>query len=294
MQHPFFARLARLWPIGLLFFTMGSIQAGASLATQLFPLAGVAGTTTIRLTLAALIVIVLARPWRRRIPLKAWKVIVPYGVTLGLMNLLFYEALVRLPQGITVALEFTGPLAVALLASRRWLDLLWVALACAGIVTLLLPNSGTHIDIWPGAFFGLGAGACWAGYILFGRRTGTQLGMQGAVLGIGVGAIVTAPFGFWEQGTALFNIEFLWLGLGVAILSTALPYTLEMIALPRLPAATFGTLMSLEPAFAAFAGLAFLGQQLSFVQWIAVTAIVAASMGTTLTSPDTSSEAATG
>lgn len=277
------ATIARIWPVGLLLIAMSAIQSGASLAKTLFPLAGASGTTSVRLILAAVILLVIFRPWRRRIPAAAWRAIVIYGLALGAMNFLFYQALARIPLGITVALEFTGPLMVALFSSRRALDLVWVAVAVVGLGVLLWPgDSATGNLDWVGVACALGAGSCWALYILFGQKAGSMYGMHSAVLGVTIAAIAIAPIGIWLEGPVLFSPPVLMVGFGVAVLSTALPYTLEMIALPRLPTATFGTLMSLEPAFGALSGLLFLGQTLSLWQWLAIGAVMMASVGTTL------------
>ncbi|MGB7757952.1 MAG: EamA family transporter [Salinisphaera sp.] len=284
MQANHRAIIARSWPVALLLIAMSAIQSGASLAKMLFPVAGAAGTTSVRLIIASLILLAVLRPWRKTISAEAWKAITVYGVALGAMNFLFYQALDRIPLGIAVAFEFTGPLTVAVLSSRRALDLLWVTLAIAGLAVLLWPGSDTTGAVtWPGAACALGAGACWALYILFGQKAGAVHGMHSAVLGVTIAALVIAPIGIWETGSALLAPHVLAMGAGVAILSTALPYTLEMIALPRLPTATFGTLMSLEPAFGALSGLLFLGQQLGMWQWLAIGAVMCASIGTTLT-----------
>ncbi|WP_416240358.1 EamA family transporter [Salinisphaera orenii] len=284
MQQTYRAIVARGWPVALLIVAMSAIQSGASLAKGLFPMAGPAGTMSVRLILAALLLLVILRPWRQPIAAGAWPAIAIYGIALGAMNFLFYQALARIPLGIAVAFEFTGPLMVAVIASRRTLDLFWVMLALAGLAVLLWPGSDTTGAVnWPGAACALGAGACWALYILFGQKAGAVHGMHSAVLGITIAAIVIAPIGVWEAGATLLEPHVLMLGAGVAILSTALPYTLEMIALPRLPTPTFGTLMSLEPAFGALSGLVFLGQQLGVWQWLAIGAVMAASIGTTLT-----------
>lgn len=277
------AIIARSWPVALLIIAMSAIQSGASLAKTLFPVAGAAGTTSVRLIMAALLLLVILRPWRRSIPAGAWRAIAIYGVALGSMNFLFYQALDRIPLGIAVAFEFTGPLTVAVISSRRAFDLLWVALALAGLAVLLWPGSDTTGAVnWPGAACALGAGACWALYILFGQKAGAVHGLDSAVLGITIAAVVIAPIGIWQAGATLLEPHVLALGTGVAVLSTALPYSLEMIALPRLPTATFGTLMSLEPAFGALSGLIFLGQELGTWQWLAIGAVMTASIGTTL------------
>lgn len=200
------------------------------------------------------------------------------------MNFLFYQALAHIPLGIAVALEFIGPLTVALLASKRRLDLLWVVIAIAGLAVLLGDGEGGGtLDLY-GVACALGAGACWAAYILFGRKAGAVNGLQSAVWGITIAAVVVAPVGLVGASAAdIFVPEALLMAAGVAVLSTALPYTLEMFTLPRLPAQTFGTLMSLEPAFGALSGLLFLGQALSLLQWGAIAAIIVASIGTTIT-----------
>lgn len=188
---------------------------------------------------------------------------VVYGIALGGMNLLFYLSVRTVPLGIAVALEFTGPLLVAILSSRRLLDFLWIGLAVFGIWLLLpLGNSAEPLDL-VGAAYALGAGVCWALYILFGQRAGADHGAQGAALGVLVAAILVVPIGVAHAGADLLDPALIPLALGVAVLSTALPYTLEMVALTRLPARTFGTLMSIEPAFGALSGLLFLGERLT-------------------------------
>jgi inner membrane transporter RhtA len=277
---------ARLLPIGLLLIAMACIQGGASLAASLFPAIGPAATTSLRLIIAACIVLAIFRPWRWRVERADWRNIAVYGVALGSMNFLFYQALAHIPLGIAVALEFVGPLTVALLSSKRRLDLLWVAIAIAGLAVLLgngHGNDGGTLDVY-GVLCALAAGACWAAYILFGQKAGAVNGLQSAVWGITIAAVVVAPVGLiGASATAIFVPEVLLVAVGVAILSTALPYTLEMFALPRLPTQTFGTLMSLEPAFGALSGLLFLGQALSLLQWGAIAAVIVASIGTTVT-----------
>lgn len=275
----------RLLPVALLLVAMSSIQSGASIAQQLFPLVGASGATSIRLFLAAIVMLVLFRPWRQPVTPRAWKAIAVYGVAMGMMNFLLYQALVTVPLGIAVALEFTGPLAVAVFTSRRPRDLAWVALAVVGLAILLWPDKSLEHDIdLRGALCALGAGVCWALYILFGRRAGSGNGTQSAALGITIAAIVMVPIGVVEAGTAILSPVVLSVGLVVGLLSTALPYTLEIFSLSRMPTHMFGTLMSLEPAMGALSGLVFLGQQLSILQWLAIGTIIAASMGTTLTS----------
>ncbi len=276
--------IATVLPIAVLIVSMASIQTGASLAKSLFPLIGAPGVTAMRLLMGAMILLAILRPWRTSLRGKPLKPLFFYGVTLGGMNLMFYMAVETVPLGIAVALEFTGPLAVALFYSRKPIDFLWIALAVVGLV-MLLPISDVSQGIDPkGAVLALAAGVCWGLYIIFGQRAGNDLGAQGAALGISIAALCVVPIGVAHAGSALLDISLYPALLGVAVLSSALPYTLEMIALTRLPARTFGTLMSIEPAFGALSGLVFLGEQLTTLQWLAIGAIIAASVGTTLSS----------
>ncbi len=267
-------------PLFTLIIAIVSIQFGASVAKGLFPLVGAYGATALRLSIAAIILLVIWRPWRSKLSTKTYKSIVIYGASLGLMNLLFYIALERIPLGIAVALEFTGPLAVSLIHSKKTTDFLWALLAGIGIYLILpLTQSATSLDII-GILFALGAGLCWALYILFGQKAGgdehagivTSLGMM-------VAAIVVIPFAVVFTDKNILKIEALPLALFVAILSSALPYSLEMISLKRIPAKTFGILMSLEPAIAALMGLLYLGEVLSIRQTIAIVCIICASLG---------------
>lgn len=272
-----------LLPICLLIIAMISIQSGASLAKSLFPLIGAEGITTLRLGIGTLILFIIFRPWRMRFAAGSRLPLLIYGLSLGAMNYLFYLSLRTVPLGIAVALEFTGPLAVAMFSSRRPIDFVWVALAVIGL-GFLLPLGHDIGSIDPlGAACALGAGACWAIYIIFGQRAGGDHGPGTVAVGSLVAALVFCPIGAWQAGSALLNVDILPVALAVAILSTALPYSLEIIALPKIPARTFGTLMSLEPALAALSGMIFLNEHLTNVQWLALAAIIAASMGATLT-----------
>ena len=267
--------------VGALLVAMFCFQTGASLAKQLFPAVGAEGTVALRTGLSALILIVLWRPWHARLTRDNWQALAVYGAALGIMNFLFYMALRTVPLGIAVALEFSGPLAVALFSSRRLTDFLWVALAIMGLL-ILLPIRHTAGLSWSGAALALGAGFCWALYIVFGQKAGASHGQYATVLGSIVAALVIVPVGYVHAGTALFKPSVLAYGLLVAALSSAIPYSLEMVALRRLPAQAFGTLMSLEPAAGALMGLVLLHEQLSFTQWVAIGMVVLASMGTAL------------
>jgi inner membrane transporter RhtA len=272
-----------LLPVGSLLLGMLSFQFGAALAKQLFPLVGAQGATAMRLGLGALILWLLRQPWRRLAGRHDWASLWGYGLTLGVMNLCFYMALRTIPLGIAVALEFTGPLGVALIHSRRGIDFLWVALAVAGLALLLPIRSGMPALDWGGVALALGAALCWALYIVFGQKAGAEHGQLATTLGVMAAACVIFPIGFAHAGLALFRPDVLPLGIVVAILSSAFPYTLEMIALRRLPTQAFGTLMSLEPAAGALMGLVLLHEHLTFLQWLAVGTVVLASMGTALT-----------
>ena len=270
-------------PVLLLLVAMSSIQAGASLAKILFGIVGAAGAVALRTALATLMLAIVLRPWRARLTAASWPALAIYGVSLGVMNFLYYLALRTVPLGITVSLEFTGPLAVAVLSSRRGIDFLWIGLAAAGLY-VLLPIGHSHASIdFAGALFALGAGACWALYIVFGQKAGAEYGPQAVALGSIIAAIIVVPVGVASARTALFAAAALPYGLAIALLSTALPYTLEMIALTRLPARTFGILMSIEPAFGALFGWLILHEILAGVQWAAIAMIILASIGTTWT-----------
>ena len=272
-----------LEPIALLLIAMVSIQSGASLAKTLFPVIGAAGTTALRLALASVLMLAILRPWRAPFSVSSLRMIVLYGVALGAMNLLFYMAINRIPLGIGVALEFTGPLAVAMYHSRRLADFVWIALAVTGLA-LLIPMDPTESLDMLGVIYALGAGVCWGAYIVFGQKAGAQHGVQTSAWGVLIAALCVAPIGITDAGSALFDPALIPAAIGLAILSTALPLSLEMIAMTRVPARTFGTLMSMEPAIGALSGLIFLQEHLSLMQWLAILAIIAASAGATLTS----------
>lgn len=272
---------------------MASFQLGASFAERMFPLVGAPGAAALRILGAAIMLALVRRPWRGIRAGGPWGSLMAYGVSLGAMNTLFYLALRTLPLGIAVAIEFIGPLGVAMATSRRPSDLIWVALAVGGLILLLpLGFGGSRIDL-TGALLALAAGGCWALYIVFGRRAGEAHGANATGLGVFIAALVFVPPQIALQGAALFTPAAIPLALAVALLSSALPYSLEMFALTRMPPRLFGTLMSLEPAVGAIAGAALLGQSLAPVQWAGIAAVMAASAGAAVTGavpPDTPTE----
>jgi inner membrane transporter RhtA len=267
--------------VGLVVTAVTSLQFGAGFAATLFDDLGPAGTAFLRLAVAALVLVAVARPrlrGRRRADLAS---VLAFGLTLGAMNVSIYEALDRIPLGIAVTLEFVGPLGVAIAGSRRALDGLWVLLAAAGIALLADGGSGGGLD-GLGVLFALLAGTAWAAYILLSQRVGRSFGgASGLAVAMAVGALLAAPVGIAQAGGALLRPGLLAAAAAVALASSVIPYSLEMEALRRLPARVFGILMSLEPVVAALAGLAVLGQALSVRDWLAVALVIAASAGAT-------------
>lgn len=263
---------------GLVLLGIVSVQLGSALAKNLFSEVGSFGAVALRLFFAAAVLMLLWRP-SVRMDRRTWTVVLGYGVVLGLMNLCFYLALARIPLGIAVTIEFLGPVAVAVAGSRRWLDAFWAVLAAGGVV-LLMEGGG---DLDPvGIGFALAAGVCWGLYILVGAALGrhTTEG-NGLAPGMVVAALVAVPIGVADSGAALIQPWVLAAGLGVALLSSVIPYSLDLEALRRMPARVFGILMSLEPAMAALIGLVVLRESLQVSQWIAVLCVVVASAGAT-------------
>ncbi|HEY5084708.1 MAG TPA: EamA family transporter, partial [Rhizomicrobium sp.] len=263
--------------VAVLMVAMVCFQLGAAMAKGLFPAVGAAGTTALRMALAALMLLAVWRPWRLRLTRGEIRVIVIYGLALGWMNLFFYLSLRSIPLGIAVALEFTGPLALAMASSRRVVDFVWIFIAAAGLLALLPLGIGAKPLDAAGVLYGLAAGVCWAMYIFFGRKAGAAHGGQITALGMFIGAVVIVPIGIAEAGTRLLSPAILPAALSIALLSSALPYSLEMFAMPRLPTRTVGVLMSLDPVMGALSGLCFLGERLSWIQWAAIAAVMAAS-----------------
>ncbi len=261
-----------------------STTASASLAKSMFALLPPESVTALRLGCSALVLCFIFRPWRSGLPRHAWRSTALYGLALGCMNLLFYMAIQRVPLGVAVGIEIMGPLSVAVFTSRRWVDFVWIGLAVCGL-SLLLPLGHFTAAIDPvGVCFAAGAGSCWALYIVFGKKASGSSGPASVCIGMLGGAALVFPLGLHAGGMALFAPHALALGFFLGIISSALPCGLEMYALSRMPARTFGTLMSLSPALAALSGFLFLGETLGGVQWVGLLLIVAASMGTSASS----------
>ena len=270
-------------PVLAVLLSIISVQGGASLAKGLFPVLGAEATTLMRVGLSALILMAVNRTNLRKLTPQQWKAVIAYGVILGAMNLVFYQAIKRVPLGLGVTLEFIGPLMVAVFGSRRAMDVLWVLLAAAGIV-LIAPWDTRSVDPI-GVILALLAGGFWAAYIVLGARVSKVLNDRDAVtVGMIFGTLVVLPFGIGSGGLHQLTYAMLLTVTGLALLSSAIPFTLEMSALRQMPARTFSILLSLEPAIAALCGLVFLHESLSFYEWIAVVLVVVASAGAALTS----------
>jgi inner membrane transporter RhtA len=252
---------------------------GAALAKHLFPLVGSEGVTALRVGLSACVLLLAWRPWRTALARADALNLAVYGLMLGCMNLLIYRAFALIPIGVAIAIEVTGPIAVVLLASRRPRDFAWVACAAAGLALLLPLHSGAAGIDPAGAAYALGAAFCWAMYIVFGQRAAALQSGQAVAWGMLAAAVFTVPVGVGYAGSALLAPGVLLGGLAVALLSSALPYSLEMVALARLPRRVFGMLVSSAPAVGALAGFLVLGERLAPTQWIAIALVILASAG---------------
>ena len=270
-------RLSNFLPLLAVLGSVTALGIGTSFAKQLFPQVGSLGTTALRVGFSALLLLVLWRPWRWPLSRTDAGAILRYGVALGFMNLLFYLSLRTIPFGVAVAIEFSGPLAVALV------DFLWLALAMLGL-GLLIPLGHDAAGLDPqGVMFALGAAVCWGAYIVFGKRVGHLHAGHSVALGLTVAALAVVPFGIWQAGAALLDPHILLFGLGVAAVSSAIPISLEMVALKRLPQEAFGIMTSMEPAVAALLGLLMLDEHLTLLQWLAIVCTMLAAAGSAFT-----------
>jgi inner membrane transporter RhtA len=265
-------------PTALVLMAVSSVQFGSALGKTLFDEVGPSGAVFVRVAIGAVVLVALWRPRVRGHSRDELLLVLAYGLTLAGMNLAFYSALDRIPLGVTVTFEFIGPLSVAVLGSRTRLDLLWVALAAAGIL-LLSDFGGAELDVL-GVAFALTAAALWATYILLTVRVGRAFtGGSGLALAMVCASLALTPIGIADGGGGLLESDVLLLGAAVALLSTVIPYSLELEALRSLPAGTFGVLMSLEPAVAALAGFVVLNEDLLPREIVAIALVVVASAG---------------
>lgn len=256
-------------------------EVGASFAVLLFPSVGAIGMAALRLAFSAIVLLAVSRPTLRGYTRADWLTVLAFGAMFAAMNVVFYEALARIPLGATVTIEVLGPLVLSVALSRRGSSWAWAILAFGGVFLL---SRGSFGDLDPlGVVFAFAAAATWAGYILLSAQTGRRFPrLDGLAIAMAVAALITMPFGIATAGPALLQPRILLLGIAVALLSSAIPYALELIALRRLPSETFSILMSLSPAIATAAGLMILGQQLTWVAVLAIVLVISASIGAVL------------
>lgn len=269
--------LAQAWPYLALLGSIASFCLGTSFAKRLFPLVGAPGTAAYRVGFSALILLAVFRPWRVSVSRANMLAAMRYGAVLGLMNLSFYMALRTIPLGLAIAIEFTGPLSVALIHARRPAHFAAVVLAVIGLAMLLPITAHRALDP-VGVGFALCAGVFWGLYIVFGKQTRHMPGGQAVSLGMATAALIVVPIGIHAGGASLLSPALMIVGLGAALLSSAIPYSLEIVALKHIPANRFGVLMSLEPAVGAGVGALVLGEHLSGQQGLAVALVVTASI----------------
>ncbi|GAB3744554.1 EamA family transporter [Microlunatus parietis] len=271
-------RVPAVW---LVLIGIVSVQFGAAIAKNLFPVISPTSMVWLRLTSSAVLLLIMVRPRLRGRSRTDWLLVTGFGITLLVMNWAIYQSMARIPIGVAVTIEFLGPLAVAVIMSRRARDLAWVILAGAGVAILGFSPAGLNL---PGVGFALLAGLCWACYILLSARTGRSWsGLSGLAVASTIGTIGLTPFAIAESGPGLLQPQVLILGVAVGLMSSVIPYSLEMLALRRIPPGVFGILMSLEPGVAALAGMIMLAEFLSVTQWIALACVVIASVGATRT-----------
>lgn len=255
---------------------------GATCAKHLFVSVGAAGVAALRIGIAAIILMAVRRPWKREFPIKYWRPLVAYGAGLGFMNLLFYQAFARIPIGLAIAIEVAGPVLISLFGSRTFKDFLWIGLIITGLIFLLPLRSDHPLDPL-GVIFAAGAGLCWVLYVLFGKSVSSHLGMDAPAWGMSVATLLVVPIGVSTAGSNIFLPTILMQGAVVAILSSALPYSIEIKALRLLPASLFSTFLSTSPAIGSLAGFFILGEHLSILQVMAILCITSAAMGSSLT-----------
>ncbi len=290
------------WPSGVILplaavtAAMAAFQAGAALAKGLFPAVGPEGAAALRISLGALMLLAVGRPWRNWPDRASIPPLLGLGLSVAGVILFFYLAIERLPLGVAIALQFLGPLSVAVFGSRRLSDLVWAAMAAAGVWLLVGVGEAAKALDPVGLAWGLCAGACWAAYILVGRRVSGSYGVATAGLSVAIAAVAVMPVGLAKAGLGLFDPAILPYALLVALMSTAVPFALEFFAMPRMPARTFAVFTSLEPAFGVVSGLVLLGERLALPQMSGVALVIGAAAASSWSSaaktPDAHPEAA--
>lgn len=269
-------------PVPAVLLSIISVQCGAAIAKSLFPEIGAAATASLRIGLSAIILLAAFRPNITKLNAKQWKYVILYGLSLGAMNMVFYMAIERIPIGLGVTLEFVGPLLLAIFSSKKAIDFIWIVLAAIGI-TLIAPWTSNGLNLI-GVLLALLAGGFWAAYIILGGRISKIMkGGEAVAVGMLFATLLILPFGIFSGGLNQLSPKLLGLGASLALLSSAIPFTLEINALKQLPARTFSILMSLEPAMAALAAFVFLQEYLSLTECIAVACVVIASAGSAIT-----------
>jgi len=266
-------------PLAAVITAMASFQVSAAFAKTLFPVLGPQGAVAVRLSLGSLMLLALTRPWRRWPARSDWPPLIGLGVSVAAAVLFFYLAISRLPLGVSIALQFLGPLGVAVLGSRRAHDLVWAALAAAGVWSLVAPGGVRLAVDLHGVAYALIAACGWAGYILFGRVAGSALGPSTAALATTLAALLVLPVGAAGAGRLFTTPSLVPLAFGVALFSSVIPFSLELFAMPRMPAKTFAVFTSLEPAFGCLSGALLLHERLTLGQIAGVAAVIAAAAG---------------
>ncbi len=275
------AKILNISPLVSVLLAIISVQGGAAIAKSIFPILGASTTASLRIGLSAVFLFLMFRPKLSQLTSAQWKAVIPFGLCLGAMNLVFYAAIDRIPLGLAVTLEFIGPLVLAVFSSKHRSDFLWILLAGAGIA-LISPWNEQNIDPL-GAFLALLAGGFWAGYILLGGRVSKIMdGTHAVTVGMIFASVLAVPFGLISGGFQNFTVGMIFAVSAIALLSSAIPFLLEMKALKLLPASTFSILMSMEPAVAAVSALIFLGEILSLIEWLAIGLVMIASAGAAL------------
>jgi inner membrane transporter RhtA len=273
-----------LAPVFFLIAAIISIQVGAALSKDLFSRVGAEGATALRFGISALILGAFFKPWTLKIERSNWLMVLIYGMSMCGACLFFYMSFQTIPLGIASTIEFSGPITVAVFSSRRPFDFVWIGLAIIGLYLLMpIHAAGAGLDPW-GVTYAILAAICWGIYILSGKKAGAAHGMRSTALGVMIAAVIALPVGAFHAGSGLLDPSILPLGITIAILTSAVPFTLEMMAMQRISAGAFGTLLSLEPAIASLVGFVFLHEALTLVQCLAICLIVAASIGITVSS----------